>query len=63
MSRFSKKRQKNDDSDLNESITKIFRIMLTFMTLTANNKISHTVLLKFNIFTFMMYVKAVKDSI
>ena len=61
--KISKRRQKNNNSDLNESITKIFRIMFTFMTLTASNKTSYTVSLRSNIFTLTTYVKAVKDSI
>ena len=58
-----KRRQKNNNSDLNESITKIFRIMFTLMTLTAKNEISHTVSSKSDIFTFTMYIKAIRDLI
>ena len=33
-----KRKQKEDDSDLNESIIKIFRVMLILTALTANDK-------------------------
>ena len=63
MSRFSKKKQKNDDSNLNKSIIKIFKTIFILTALTTSNEILYIVLLKSDIFIFTMYIKAVKDSI
>ena len=50
-----KRQQKNDDFNLNESATKMSKIMLTLTALEADNAQS--------ISTSLIYVKAVKDSV
>lgn len=56
-----KRRHKNDNSDLNELITKIFKVMLALTALTANDEISLS--LKADILTSVTYIKAVRDLI
>ncbi len=58
-----KKRQKEDDSDLNEFMTKIFRIMLILTALTANDETLKSSSLRQDILTFVSYIKAVRDSV
>ena len=50
-----KRQQKNNDSDLNESATKMLKTMLALTALEINNVQ--------NISTSLIYVKAVKDSV
>jgi len=57
-----KKRQKDNDTDFNEFIIKILRIMLTLTAFTVNDKNSkHSV--KTDILTSLIYIEAVRDSI
>ncbi len=57
-----KRRQKDNDTDFNELIIKILRVMLTltaFIINDENNKYSA----KTNILTSLIYAEAVRDSI
>jgi len=57
-----KKRWKNNDTDFNELMIKILRIMLTLTAFTVNDENSeHSA--KTNILTSLIYAEAVKDSI
>ncbi len=57
-----KKRQKDNDTDFNELIIKILRVMLTLTAFTVNDENSeHSV--RTDISTSLIYAKAVKDLI
>lgn len=56
-----KRRHKNDNSDLNELMTKIFKVMLALTALTANDEISLS--LRADILTSVTYIKAVRDLV
>ena len=58
-----KRRQKNDDSNLNKLIIKIFKTILALTVLTASNETSYIVSSRSDIFTFTIYIKAVRNSI
>ena len=59
----SKRKQNNDDDkqDLNELLFKISQAMLTLIAFTADERNFNNV--KTDIFTFVIYAEAVKDSI
>jgi len=53
---------KNNNTDFNEFITKILKVMLTLIAFTVNNKNNeHSV--RIDILTFLIYAEAVRDSI
>jgi len=56
----SKWKKDNNDSDVNEFSIKMFKIMFALVTLSADEK---KFVIKFNIFTFIIYVEAVRNSI
>jgi len=58
--KISKQKRDNNNQDANEFSIKMFKIMFVLMTLSADKKDSA---IKFDIFTSITYVKAVKDSI
>ncbi len=58
--KISKWKRDNNNQDVNEFSIKMFKIMLALVTLSADKKNSA---IKFNIFTFIIYTEAVKDSI
>ncbi len=57
-----KRRQKNNDTDFNEFIIKILRIMLTLTVFTVNNE-NNKYSAKTDILTSLIYAEAVRDSI
>ncbi len=57
-----KKRQKDNDTDFNEFIIKILKVMLTLTAFTVNDK-SSKYSIRIDILTFLTYIKAVRDSI
>ncbi len=57
-----KRRQKNNDTDFNEFIIKILRIMLTLTAFTVNDE-SNEYSIKIDISTSLIYTEVVKDSI
>jgi len=60
--KISKKRQKNNDTDFNEFIIKILRIMLTLTAFTVNDENNkHSV--RTDISTSLIYAEAVRNSI
>ena len=60
--KISKRRQKNNDTDFNEFIIKILRIMLTLTAFTVNDENNkHSV--KTDISTSLIYAEAVRNSI
>ncbi len=60
--KISKRRQKNNDTDFNEFIIKILRIMLTLTAFTVNDENNkHSV--RTDISTSLIYAEAVRNSI
>jgi len=57
-----KRRQKNNDTDFNEFIIKILKIMLTLIAFTVNDK-SNEYSVKTDILTSLIYAEAVRDLI
>ncbi len=57
-----KKRQKNNDTDFNEFITKILRVMLTLTAFTVNNE-NNKYSVKTDILISLIYAEAVRDLI
>jgi len=57
-----KKRWKNNDTDFNEFIIKILKVMLTLTAFTVNNE-SSKYSVRTDILTSLIYAKAVRDSI
>ncbi len=57
-----KRRQKNNDTDFNEFIIKILKVMLTLTAFTVNDKNSKY-LVKIDISTSLIYAEAVRDLI
>ncbi len=57
-----KRRQKNNDTDFNEFIIKILRIMLTLTVFTVNDE-NNKYSAKTDILTSLIYAEAVRDSI
>ncbi len=57
-----KRRWKNNDTDFNELITKILKVMLTLTAFTVNDENNkHSV--KIDILTSLIYIEVVRDSI
>jgi len=50
----------NNNQDMNELSIKMSKVMFVFVTLSANEKNS---VIKFNIFMFIIYTEAVRNSI
>jgi len=60
--KISKRRQKNNDTDFNEFIIKILRIMLTLTAFTVNDENNkHSV--RTDVSTSLIYAEAVRNSI
>ena len=57
-----KKRWKNNDTDFNELIIKILKVMLTLTAFTINDE-SNEYSIKTDILTSLIYTEAVRDSI
>ncbi len=57
-----KRRWKNNDTDFNEFMIKILRIMLTLTAFTVNDK-SNEYSVKTDISTSLIYIEVVRDSI
>ncbi len=57
-----KRRQKNNDTDFNEFIIKILKIMLTLIAFTVNDE-SNEYSVKTDILTSLIYAEAVRDLI
>jgi len=55
-----KQKTDNNNQDVNEFSIKMFKVMFALMTLSTDKENS---VIKFGIFTFIIYVEAVKDSI
>ncbi len=60
--KISKRRQKNNDTDFNEFIIKILKVMLTLTAFTVNDENSKY-LIKTDILTSLIYTEVVRDSI
>jgi len=58
--KISKWKRDNNNQDADEFSIKMFRVMFAFVTLFADKENS---VIKFDIFTFIIYIKAVKNSI
>jgi len=56
----SKQKRDNNNQNVNEFSIKIFRIILALVTLFADKENS---VIRFDIFTFIIYVEAVRNSI
>ncbi len=57
-----KKRQKNNDTDFNEFIIKILKVMLTLTAFTVNDE-NNKYSIKINILTSLTYAEAVRNLI
>jgi len=57
-----KKRWKNNNTDFNELIIKILKVMLTLTAFTVNNK-NNKYSIKIDILTSLIYAEAVRDLI
>ncbi len=57
-----KKRQKNNDTDFNEFIIKILKVMLTLTAFTVNDE-NNKYSVKTDILISLIYVEVVRDSI
>jgi len=56
----SKQKKNNNNQNVNEFSIKMSKIILTLVTLSAEEEDS---IIRFNIFTFIIYTEAVRDSI
>jgi len=58
--KISKQKRDNNNQDMNEFSIKMSKIMFVLVTLSTDEKDS---VIKFNIFTFIIYTEAVKNLI
>jgi len=58
--KISKQKRDDNNQDVNEFSIKMFKIMLALVTLSANEENS---VIKSDIFMFIIYAEAVRDSI
>jgi len=58
--KISKQKRNDNNQDVNEFSIKIFKVILALVILSADKE---DFMIKFDIFTFIIYTEAVKDSI